>query len=103
MDKASLFFQRRDAASLDTTIHCQVNCTRPVRQIVKGKEGKNWEMVIQGQTPKYQHKIPPKIPGQSREKSVYVFFSLCVFFCFFAPIYGDGGGSRTVNFLLSEA
>ena len=29
---------------------------------------------------KHINKIPPKIPGQSREKFVYVFFSLCVFF-----------------------
>ena len=26
------------------------------------------------------NKIPPKIPGQSRENFVYVFCSLCVFF-----------------------
>ena len=29
---------------------------------------------------KHINKIPPKIPGQSREIFVYVFFSLCVFF-----------------------
>ena len=29
---------------------------------------------------KHINKIPPKIPGQSRENFVYVFFSLCVFF-----------------------
>ena len=29
---------------------------------------------------KHINKIPPKIPGQSREKFIYVFFSLCVFF-----------------------
>ena len=29
---------------------------------------------------KHINKIPPKIPGQSREKFVYVFYSLCVFF-----------------------
>ena len=29
---------------------------------------------------KHINKIPPKIPGQSREHVVYVFFSLCVFF-----------------------
>ena len=28
---------------------------------------------------KHVNKIPPKIPGQSRENFVYVFFSLCVF------------------------
>ena len=28
---------------------------------------------------KHINKIPPKIPGQSRENFVYVFFSLCVF------------------------
>ena len=28
---------------------------------------------------KHINKIPPKIPGQSREMFVYVFFSLCVF------------------------
>ena len=28
---------------------------------------------------KHTNKIPPKIPGQSREKFVYVFFSLCFF------------------------
>ena len=31
---------------------------------------------------KHISKIPPNIPGQSREISVYVFFSLCVFFLF---------------------
>ena len=30
---------------------------------------------------KHINKITPKIPGQSRENSVYVFFCLCVFFC----------------------
>ena len=29
---------------------------------------------------KHINKIPPKVPGQSREINVYVFFSLCVFF-----------------------
>ena len=29
---------------------------------------------------KHINKIPPKIPGQSRENFVYAFFSLCVFF-----------------------
>ena len=29
---------------------------------------------------KHINKIPPKIPGQSRENFVYVFCSLCVFF-----------------------
>ena len=29
---------------------------------------------------KHINKIPPQIPGQSRENYVYVFFSLCVFF-----------------------
>ena len=29
---------------------------------------------------KHINKIPPQIPGQSRENFVYVFFSLCVFF-----------------------
>ena len=28
---------------------------------------------------KHINKIPPKIPGQSRENFAYVFFSLCVF------------------------
>ena len=28
---------------------------------------------------KHINKIPPKIPGQSRENFVYVFFSLCFF------------------------
>ena len=30
--------------------------------------------------PPFWNKIPPEIPGQSREIFVYVFFSLCVFF-----------------------
>ena len=36
---------------------------------------------------KHINKIPPKIPGQSRENVVYVFFSLCVFF---APDLEEG-------------
>ena len=28
---------------------------------------------------KHINKVPPKIPGQSREPFVYVFLSLCVF------------------------
>ena len=38
---------------------------------------------------KHINRIPPKIPGQSREHFVYVFFSLCVFFCF-APSRSGG-------------
>ena len=33
---------------------------------------------------KHINKVPPKIPGQSRENVVYVFYSLCVF-CFSLP------------------
>ena len=33
---------------------------------------------------KHINKNPPKIPGQSRENFVYVFFSLCFFFFFFS-------------------
>ena len=35
---------------------------------------------------KHINKIPPKIPGQSRENIVYVFCCLCVFFAPYFPI-----------------
>ena len=34
---------------------------------------------------KHINKVPPKIPGQSRENVVYVFCSLCVFFKVYVP------------------
>ena len=41
------------------------------------------------------NKIPPKVPGQSRESSVYVFFSLCVFFSL--PKKGEKGRFRAIS------
>ena len=43
---------------------------------------------------KHINKIPPKIPGQSREFFVYVFCSLCVFFAPNVCTLFDKGGSR---------
>ena len=41
---------------------------------------------------KHINKIPPKIPGQSRENFVYVFCSLCVFFVpYWGRVQGGGG------------
>ena len=37
---------------------------------------------------KHTNKVPPQIPGQSRETFVYVFFSLCAFFSL--PYIGNG-------------
>ena len=39
-----------------------------------------FRVIPYGGEEKHINKVPPKIPGQSRETFVYVFFSLCVFF-----------------------